>query len=335
MPTVSVIVPVYNSEKYLAKCIDSILSQTLRNLEIILVDDGSTDGSPAICDNYSCQDARVICIHQENAGAAAARNKGLKAATGKFIAFVDSDDWIDQNMYETMVRAAESQDCDLTICDCMKELPTESHLYTHELPGGYYDRETMLSQYFPQLLMPDSMEYPVTISNWLLLIRREIILENNLSFPERMRFSEDLLFGSEAGYFSQSMMYLKGYAPYHYRQNPTSVTHTAYKDKWTLFLELYFQIKERFGGKIDFDFAPQVQRCLLFFVYMAMNQLLTARIPLKQFFIESGRILDNPEVREALGNIKIIQLRISWKLKLISFIYKKTYLRPAILLLRS
>lgn len=334
MPKISVIVPVYNGAEFLRSCVDSILAQSFCDLEIILVDDGSTDESPEICDRYAAQDKRVICIHQENAGAAAARNCGLKASTGKYIAFVDSDDWIDQDMYETMVSAAEERNCDLVICDCLKESEAGSCIYTHELPGGYYDREAMVAQYFPQLLMPDSMEYPVTISNWLLLIRREIIEENRLSFPEGMRFSEDLLFGSEVGYYAQSMTYLKDYTPYHYRQNPASVTHTAFKDKWPLLLELYRRIRKSFQKKPDYDFTPQIQRCMLFFVYIAMNQRLAAKLPLKQFFQEVKKVLDHPEVREALVPIHIGQLNISWKLKITSLIYQKKYLRPALLLLR-
>lgn len=314
-------------------CVDSILAQSFCDLEIILVDDGSTDESPVICDGYAALDKRVICIHQANAGAAAARNRGLKVSTGKYIAFVDSDDWIDQDMYETMVSVAEERNCDLVICDCLKESEAGSCIYTHELPGGYYDREAMVAQYFPQLLMPDSVEYPVTISNWLLLIRREIIEENRLSFPEGMRFSEDLLFGSEVGYYAQSMTYLKGYTPYHYRQNPASVTHTAFKDKWPLLLELYRRIRKSFQEKPDYDFTPQIQRCMLFFVYIAMNQRLAAKLPLKQFFQEVKKVLDHPEVREALAPIQIDQLNISRKLKVISLIYQKNYLRPALLLL--
>lgn len=315
-------------------CVDSILGQTFPDLEVILVDDGSTDDSSAICDRYAAQDKRVICIHQENAGAAAARNRGLKVSTGKYIAFVDSDDWIDRDMYKTMVGAAEERNCDLVICDCLKESEAGSCIYTHELPGGYYDREAMVAQYFPQLLMPDSVEYPVTISNWLLLIRRKIIEENRLSFPEGMRFSEDLLFGSEVGYYAQSMTYLKGYTPYHYRQNPASVTHTAFKDKWPLLLELYRRIRKSFQEKPDYDFTPQIQRCMLFFVYMAMNQRLAAKLPLKQFFQEVKKVLDHSEVREALVPIHIGQLNISWKLKITSLIYQKKYLRPVLLLLR-
>ena len=335
VPSVSVIVPVFNGAEFLRPCIDSILAQTFRDLEIILVDDGSTDDSPLICDSYASQDKRVISIHQINAGAAAARNHGLAVASGKYVTFVDCDDWIDNDMYEHMVITAETKKCDLVICDCIKEFGTDRQLYTHDFPGGYFDRNTMVLRYFPQLLMPDTMEYPITISNCLLLIGRSVIIENNLSFPDGMRFSEDLLFGSEVGYFSQSMTYLKGYAPYHYRQNPHSVTRTSFSDKWPLLLELYRRIKQSFQHKRDFDFAPPIHRCMLFFVYMSMNHRLSAKVSIAQFFRDASVVLDNVEVRQALKSIRVCRLQISWKLKAITLIYKIKLLRPALLLLRN
>ena len=150
-----------------------------------------------------------------------------------------------------------------------------------------------------------------------------------------MRFSEDLLFGSEVGYFAQSMTYLKEYEPYHYRQNPDSVTHTAYKDKWPLLRELWCRINESFGKKQDYDFTQQIQLCMLFFIYMAMNQRRYAGLPTREFFHETGVVLDDPLVHEALRTIPVSQLQISWKLKIISLIYQKKWLRPALLLLRG
>lgn len=334
MPIVSIIVPVYNAEQYLPKCVDSILHQNLGDIELILVDDGSKDHSPALCDAYASQDKRVRVVHQENAGAAAARNHGIELAQGTYIAFVDSDDWIDPDMYETMVETAERDASDLVICDCKKEFDTESQLYTHDLRAGHFDRTAMEKEYFPQLLMPDHMEYPVTISNWLLLIRREVIVKNQLAFPEGMRFSEDLLFGSEVGYYAQSMTYLRGYAPYHYRQNPQSVTHTEYKDKWPMLRELWLRINERFGQKTDYDFTPQIQRCMLFFVYMAMNQRSGAAMGRGAYLQACAEVLDDPLVCKAIRPIKICRLHISWKLKVVSLIYQKKWLRLGLLLMR-
>lgn len=111
MPKVSVIVPVYNAEKYLQECVDSILRQTLADLELILVDDGSTDSSPALCDRYAEQDARVKVIHKPNGRAASARNAGIRAASGDYVAFVDSDDWVSPEMYEKCWAPARMRRC--------------------------------------------------------------------------------------------------------------------------------------------------------------------------------------------------------------------------------
>ena len=100
---ISVIVPVYNTEKYLGRCVDSIINQTYTNLEIILVDDGSPDNSPAICDEYAKKDQRIKVIHKENGGLSSARNAGLDIAKGDFISFIDSDDWVEKDLFEVLV----------------------------------------------------------------------------------------------------------------------------------------------------------------------------------------------------------------------------------------
>ena len=112
----SVVVPVYNSAKYLPKCIDSILGQTYGNFEVILVDDGSNDSSGEICDNYNIKDSRVSVIHKKNAGAMAAVADGVAIANGKYIAFVDSDDWIENNMYEVMMPLFSVYGADCVMC---------------------------------------------------------------------------------------------------------------------------------------------------------------------------------------------------------------------------
>jgi len=116
MPVISIIVPVYNSEIYLRKCIDSILAQTFSNFECILINDGSIDSSPMICNEYAMIDNRIIVIHQENAGVSAARNSGLGIANGEWIGFVDSDDWCDPEMFYTLYENAMKYDADISVC---------------------------------------------------------------------------------------------------------------------------------------------------------------------------------------------------------------------------
>ena len=114
---ISVIVPVYNVEKYLRQCLDSVLAQTYRELEIILVDDGSTDGSGAICDEYATRDSRIKVVHQQNGGLSSARNAGLDLATGEYVAFVDSDDYIHETMLELLYQALVENNADTVICN--------------------------------------------------------------------------------------------------------------------------------------------------------------------------------------------------------------------------
>lgn len=120
-PKISIIVPIYNVEKYLQKCVDSILCQTYKNLEIILVNDGSPDNCPAICDEYAKKDKRIKVIHKQNGGVSSARNAGLDVATGKYVQFVDSDDWVEPEYSKTMINLIEENNCDLGICGYIKK----------------------------------------------------------------------------------------------------------------------------------------------------------------------------------------------------------------------
>ena len=141
MPALSIIVPVYQAEPYLPKCVESILAQTFTDLELILVDDGSPDRSGELCDAYAAKDPRVVVIHQENRGVSAARNAGLDAARGAYIGFVDSDDWIEPEMYQVLITAAKDRNASLTACsyclnDAMPERAAEAPAEEGRFQGG-------------------------------------------------------------------------------------------------------------------------------------------------------------------------------------------------------
>lgn len=119
-PLISVIVPIYNVEKYLSKCVDSIINQTYKNLEIILVDDGSPDNCPKICDEYAKQDSRIKVINKENGGLSDARNAGMKVATGEYVSFIDSDDYISDDFIETLYTTMKTENSDIVECDIVK-----------------------------------------------------------------------------------------------------------------------------------------------------------------------------------------------------------------------
>lgn len=320
MAQISVIVPVYKTEQYLRTCVDSILHQSYSNLEVILVDDGSPDNCPQICDDYAQRDERVRVIHQNNAGVAAARNAGLDAACGEYITFVDSDDWIDPDMYAGMMEMAKAHDCDVVMCDCLKEYENRSQVYSHDIRAGFYDRVQLEQEYFPHLLMMPNVEYPPTISNWLCLFRNT---ERVPRYAEGIRYSEDLLFGAELMLNARSFYYMKGSCYYHYRMNPQSATHRFVPDKWQDYRRLHTKIAEVFGTREEGDFSHQIDLCLLFFVYNAVGELLGARQLLRQERIaKSKAILQEDEVRKMFDRLNTWSLPVSWKLRAMTDMYK-------------
>lgn len=316
MPLLSIIVPVYKVEAYLDECVRSILGQTYTDLELILVDDGSPDRSGEMCDAWVSRDSRVRVIHKPNGGVCSARNAGLDAAGGEYIAFVDSDDWLDPGMYETMIR----QNCDVVLCDCLKEHPGSRELYTHDIRPGLYDRKQLVAEYFSHLLMMENVEYPATISNWVMVFRRE--LAEDIRYLTGVRYSEDLLFGAQLMYRANSFCYLKGQAFYHYRMNPASATHKFVPDKWNDYRKLHAGIREAFGGCKDFNFSRQIDLCLLFFLYNAVGDLYGAPLERKEKRRMILAILNDPEVRAMFGRLDIGSLPISVKQKIITLCYR-------------
>ena len=332
---ISVIVPVYNAEKYLNKCIKSIINQRYRNLEIILVNDGSKDSSLELCKKYAENDKRIKVIHKENGGVSTARNVGIEEASGDFIAFVDSDDYIDKDMYFNMMQKATEYKCDVVMCDCYKVYDDKKEVFTHDIRSGFYNKKQLYKEYFDKLLMLDSINYPPTISNWVMLISKSIIMHNELKYKEGIKFSEDLLFGSQVMYYANSFYYLKGECYYNYINNPTSVTNTYYEKKWDNFILLYREIKAFFEDKKDFDFSKQIYYCLLFFIYNSIGDLYGSNKTLydKKKCILS--ILNNRDVKKMFDNIDIKNLNLSKKQQLITYCYKYKIFIPALILYMS
>lgn len=148
MPELSIIVPVYKVEKYLPRCIDSILAQTFGDFELILIDDGSPDGCGRICDEYAQKDKRIVVIHQKNMGVSAARNAGLDIARGRYIGFVDSDDWIEPQMYEVMVDAIRENGADMAVCGVRYADEDGKFTRADRLSEGVYSRDGLLEDVF-------------------------------------------------------------------------------------------------------------------------------------------------------------------------------------------
>lgn len=196
MVEISIIMPVYNSDKYLEKAIESILNQTYNNFELILVDDGSRDSSGEICDYYMKIDNRVKVIHQVNKGISAARNTGIKMAKGNYITFADNDDLFNKDLLEENLRLLKSESCDVVKFSVkyieIDEFSNEKEIYRYNLKNKVYNKEELGLHY------DDLRKSGVFTFVWNMIVKREIILNNNLLFDERIKFGgEDNKFNYE------------------------------------------------------------------------------------------------------------------------------------------
>lgn len=324
MPKVSIVVPVYNAEKYLHECVDSILNQTLHDIEVILVDDGSTDTSPTICDDYAVKDNRVKVIHKPNGRASSARNAGIRAATGEYIAFVDSDDWISPEMYETMV----TTDADVCLCDYIRfQGETEFPFSQPNIREGFYTKEQIREEVYPHLVM-DGVEYPITISNCVLAIKHTIITDNNLSYREDIHISEDAPFGSEVLYCADSFAYLKGQHYYHYRMTEGSASKTYKPWWWDSSLRINEETEAFFGQCTDYDFTQQIKSNMFYLARAEIYYILTnADLSVKEQNEKVKAVMNHPRVIRMMEGYDTTGLPLSFKMIYWSIRYRSVALR--------
>lgn len=268
MKKVSLIIPVYNTEEYLEKCLSSAVNQTYTNLEIICINDGSTDQSGKIVDEFAKRDKRIIAIHQSNHGESYARNQGLKAATGDYIAFMDCDDWIDPRMYEVLVDVLEKNDVDIVASSWYKELDKESQLIKNRFPVV---PEKLSRQQLMQYIYRRD-DYQGFAYIWNKLYRRELIysVANNhpILFDENLDLGGDVLYVADILLKVSSAIYIDQ-AFYHYRQRNISGCHTENIKKRLDWLKAYELVIDKFQREnIDEDILIWVKR---FMAYHSSN----------------------------------------------------------------
>lgn len=259
----SVIIPVYNTKEELGKCLSSICNQTYKTLEIICVDDGSTDGSGEIVDKFAIRDSRVRVIHQQNAGESAARNTGLRMATGDFIAFCDCDDWLDIDMYEVMMQTMTEENLDMVCASWYKEFDTESIEIKNALP--VLNKTFGQKQFLKYLYMRDS--YRGFAYMWNKIYKAEILRDTGgglLLFDETLRLGGDVLYLAKAALNTNRVKYIdKGF--YHYYQRRESGCHTQDALKlrdWLRAYEIVIDLFER--SAIDGEIVNYVKRFLAY-----------------------------------------------------------------------
>lgn len=249
MELVTIIVPVYNVEKYIYECVDSLIKQTYKNIEIILIDDGSKDKSGTICDNYAASDARIKVIHKQNEGLGFARNTGLKAAQGNFVTFIDSDDKADADLVENLVNGIYEANGD-TCIGGFKRISANGVIgFEERYDTAVFEGKNVYNNLFARMLgsAPDKHD-AIRMSVWNVMYSMDIVRRHNIEFPsERVFISEDIIWDSEYYKYAKKAIVIDSTA-YNYRITPGSLTQKYKPDMLEKICVLYNEMCNRLSG---------------------------------------------------------------------------------------
>ena len=321
---VSVIIPIYNAADYLRQCLDSVVKQTYRNIQIICIDAGSADGSVDILDEYMDRDVRIQCQHVENKGVAYSRNAGLDAAEGEYILFVDADDWMDEDTIEIALTEAKSTGAEIVMWPYCREyasksLPkkifrTEYHLFEGKDVKKWIHRR-YIGIIGKELAWPENADALCTV--WGKLYQADLIKENDVRFIDLQEIGtyEDGLFNLYVTGYAEKVLYIQKYL-YHYRRdNPDSIT-TNYKGKlfhqWKHLFQLMKCYIEEHQLPQYYEMALNNRICLSV-LGLGLNLLASDKTD-REKLSELKNILSDPMYTEAFRYFDMRYLKMHWKL---------------------
>lgn len=311
MIKISIIVPVFNTGNYLHKCLKSILSQKLTNFELILIDDGSSDNSGEICDEYAKNDNRIKVIHKKNEGVSIARNTGLSIAEGEYIGFIDSDDWIDEDMYFELYKSAKGKKSDIVMCDTITKYDDKS------------DEQDTITQLSEDTLLCKNELYPKLLcemagSACRCIYKREVLEKNNIIFPPNIPFSEDRIFNILAMGCTDSICYIKK-SFYNRYMRKGSAVNKYYKDMIELVLKARTGIMKAldlaWNGNEEYKKAYEEQTLGLTFASINNEFYKDAKGTFIEKYQNVKKICNKEEVREAIKLLDRKDLRSKLILK--------------------
>lgn len=334
-PKVSIIVPIYNMEKYIQRCLDSIIEQTLKHIEIIAINDGSTDGTASILEAYKKKDSRITVVHQQNEGVASARNEGIRLANGKYIGFVDPDDWVSRDMYETLFEEAEQESADIVMCTYIREYGTHSLKKNFNQPLKVcYRNEDVQMQVMRRLVGPidDELASPELLDAWgtvwSKLYRANILKSNDIFFTDLKLIgtNEDSLFNIEATYYAKAFVFINKPYYHYWKANEQSIT-SGYKpqlhNQW---VHLYQLIEQFLQGKnVDETFKTALaNRISLNVLGLGLNELSHSNTKSALQKMKTLRqLLNEHHINHPLAQLKIKHLPFVWKVFFLCAKYKQ------------
>lgn len=298
----SVVIPVYNVEKYLDECVESAIENLNKQDEIILVDDGSMDASGLKCDVWAGKDERITAYHKPNGGLMSAWKYGVIRANGKYIGFIDSDDWVDTDMYSTMIEIAEKNKADIVCSGLIKEYSDGSNeKEVLHLKAAVYRSADIRSMIFPSMIH-DKRIYTRGFSpnRVTKLFTKELLLAVLNACDDRVSIGEDLLTCFACFNQANCICVMNDYFPYHYRINNTSMI-MQYKDSKYEKIDLLREAMLEVNRHYDYDFGIQIHNDYISLILGQLDQeMLFSLKPKKEIYASMKRIYSSPVFRELL-----------------------------------
>lgn len=292
---VSIIVPVYNAEQYLAVCINSILDQDYRDFELIIVDDGSTDGSGIICDTFGDKDRRVKVIHKKNEGVNSARLAGMDAAEFDLISFVDADDWVDKDFLKRLADSIEAEAADIGISGCVLEMEKSSRRVKNQIPAGVYHGDSLEKIVFPQMLYFKGF-YEFGIMPYLCnkIFRKELLKTCYMGIDRNIYDGEDAAVVYPYLLYSRKIVIIED-CMYHYRIHGDSVTNKIGKEFYENASRLYLYLNKVFrSAQYDDMMRPQLDEYMRMMIWKGTP--VDKRGRTEQYFFPFAKVLQGSDI---------------------------------------
>lgn len=316
MTKISIILPVYNVSSYLDRCFESIISQTLSDFEVIVINDGSTDDSGEICNKWATTDSRISVYHIENGGVARARNLGIEKSDGEYLYFVDPDDWIEANLLEDNFRLAAQNDCDLVLFGFFKEQNINGKISITKIPPP---KMTMKNKEEVQQKLVDFLKRTNGFSVWTKLIKKQFVTDNNITFPLLKR-GQDMAFSLEL-YRNANRISVNDGCYYHY--NAFSAVTKFDPNTFENHLFLYRNLFNLFDNWMESDASLRyaVKVFIMWFGYVVpANIIASVDLPKKEKLKQLKAMLDNSEIKGYVRKFKSVQ-GLSMQAKIFLFIF--------------
>lgn len=317
MPQLSIIVPIYNGSQYLYRCVDSILEQEYRDYEVILVDDGSSDDSLEICYEYERKDSRVIVLHKQNAGLVSARKSGLSVAKGKYIGFVDCDDYIEAEMYSGLMEAAQRDNADIAIGGIIIDNPNSSVIVHNMFSEGFYDKEKLETEVIPQMLTYSGfLKYGIIPGVVVKVFKRELLEEILPKISDNISIGEDVAITSYSILAANSVSIVHA-AAYHYVQDDESMIHKFDSKRFEKICNLHSCLTEIQNE----DYLKQLDLYMAFLIFIAVVEIVKNNGRKKEMALSIKQMLKHDMSQKVLRNVETSDLQMKDKTKIILMRY--------------